>query len=524
MSYYEVVKLSWDQVVIYLRKSRYDDPYQSVEEVLEKHETQLQEYAERELGGRVPEENIYREVVSGGESLAEREAIMAVLARCEDPKIKGVLVIEPQRLSRGSLTDCDKLMTTFELTGTYVVTPMMTYDLSRKMERKFFSDELMRGRDYLDYVREILHRGRTGATKRGEYIFRAAPYGFRRVKKDGANTLEIVVEEAAIVRQIFTWRAEEGIGSTVLADRLDKMGVAPPQGEYWSPETIRKILSNQHYIGMVVSGQRKYTRTMVQGEVVVKKRQQAPEDILVAEGLHEAIIDRALWDAVCDRRSKAPRTPSNLETKNAYAGLLKCACCGRSMVRHSYRQGTHIRFRCHSKYPCFASVRDHDLDAAILDALEYAELPALELKVKNNEGDSAKIQAQQLEKLEQKMKEYQEMEETQYEMLELKKYTPEVFERRHSALVKKMEDCKVKINSIRATMPAAIDYTERLATLQTAIDMLKDPAASGKAKNNALKAIVERIDYSSTPREPEKREKSGRRKAEPFTVAVKLKI
>ena len=43
MNYYEVIKLTWDQVVIYLRKSRYDDPYQSVEEVLEKHETQLQE-------------------------------------------------------------------------------------------------------------------------------------------------------------------------------------------------------------------------------------------------------------------------------------------------------------------------------------------------------------------------------------------------------------------------------------------------------------------------------------------------
>ena len=41
------------QVLIYLRKSRTDDPSQSVEEVLAKHETELQEYAERELGGRV---------------------------------------------------------------------------------------------------------------------------------------------------------------------------------------------------------------------------------------------------------------------------------------------------------------------------------------------------------------------------------------------------------------------------------------------------------------------------------------
>jgi NAD(P)-dependent dehydrogenase (short-subunit alcohol dehydrogenase family) len=33
---------------------------------------------------------------------------------------------------------------------------MITYDLEKKMERKFFQDELLRGRDYLEYTKEIL--------------------------------------------------------------------------------------------------------------------------------------------------------------------------------------------------------------------------------------------------------------------------------------------------------------------------------------------------------------------------------
>ena len=57
--------------IMYLRKSRQDNPDESVEEVLAKHESILQEWAMRELGREIPEECIYREVVSG-ESIAER--------------------------------------------------------------------------------------------------------------------------------------------------------------------------------------------------------------------------------------------------------------------------------------------------------------------------------------------------------------------------------------------------------------------------------------------------------------------
>ena len=60
--------------LLYLRKSRADDPNETVEEVLSKHEARLQEFMERKYGFRIPEENIYREVCSA-ESISEREKI-----------------------------------------------------------------------------------------------------------------------------------------------------------------------------------------------------------------------------------------------------------------------------------------------------------------------------------------------------------------------------------------------------------------------------------------------------------------
>lgn len=85
-----------DGIILYLRKSRTDDPILSVEEVLAKHEQMLDEWVERNLPGlgRVPEENRYREVVSG-ETLDSRPKVQEVLRRIESPRIKAVLIVEP---------------------------------------------------------------------------------------------------------------------------------------------------------------------------------------------------------------------------------------------------------------------------------------------------------------------------------------------------------------------------------------------------------------------------------------------
>ena len=100
--------LSTEAYIIYLRKSRADNQDESVEEVLAKHETMLQELAERELGGRIPEHLILREIVSG-ETIDERPKMTELLELIGNPAVKAVLVVEPQRLSRGDLEDCGKV-------------------------------------------------------------------------------------------------------------------------------------------------------------------------------------------------------------------------------------------------------------------------------------------------------------------------------------------------------------------------------------------------------------------------------
>ena len=82
-----------DETLEYLRKSRSDDPSLTVEEVLAKHETILNEWQDRNLSSPIPDANVYREVVSG-ETINSRPEFKKLLKRIESPKIKAVLVVE----------------------------------------------------------------------------------------------------------------------------------------------------------------------------------------------------------------------------------------------------------------------------------------------------------------------------------------------------------------------------------------------------------------------------------------------
>lgn len=510
-----------DEWLIYLRKSRQDNPDETVEEVLAKHETMLQEYAEKELGGRIPEDNIYREVVSG-ESIDDRVEIKKVLARLEDPHVKGVLVVEPSRLSRGDLSDCAKIIDAFRFTYSLIATPMMTYDLEKKMERKFFQDELLRGNDYLEYTKEILFRGRVAAVKRGCYIGNYAPYGYKKVKRGKDHTLEIIEDEAAVVRMIFDLYINEGLTPYRIAQRVNKLGVPAPRGDKWVKDTVRVILRNQHYEGKVVFNKIKATTVVEHGERVVKRLLQPPEEVIIAEGKHTGIISTETWEAAQRLVARNPRVRHTYALKNPFSGVLVCGKCGGALYQHPYKHAED-RYECRTRPRCYMSTKVSEIEAAVLTVLEEAELPALKLKVKNGDGNSLKIKQRQLAKLEAQMAEFVEQEERQFDLLETGKYSQELFDRRNAVLRDKMEECQKQLYQVKSTMPKSIDYSERVVALQAAIDMLKDPEATPAEKNKVLGAIVDKLVFKGSPM-IDKSKKGYKKNANKFTIEAFLRL
>lgn len=477
--------------LMYLRKSRSDNPDETVEEVLAKHEAILQEWAMRELGHQISEDCIYREVVSG-ESLSERAEMLKVLSRIEDPNVVGVACVDPQRLSRGDLLDCGEILNTFLYSRTLVATPIMTYDLSNKMERRFFQDELMRGRDYLDYVKEVLNRGKIASVKKGNYINSVPPFGYDKVTVGKDRTLT-PNKDADVVRMIFDWYVNERLGYQAIANRLDEMGVPPVSTDKWIKNTIAMMLRNVHYIGKVCYNRKKSITVMKDGERKVIRPMAAEEDMIIVEGKHPAIIDHDLFMAAQEIINNNPRVTNDRELRNAFAGLLFCSQCKKGVYYNGYANLRAARLECRKKPPHFKSVKYSEVVEAVTFALENSELPNLEALRDNNAGSSAVVQQQLIKNLEEEMRGYHEQEETQYELLETKKYTQELFDKRNAALRQKMSDCEARLKKARLLLPNAIDYKEKVVQLKDAIKALKDDSISIEEKNRLLKVIIDKM-------------------------------
>ena len=486
--------------IMYLRKSRQDDPNETVEEVLAKHEIQLQEWAERELGHRIPEEYIYRETVSG-ERISDRVEMQKVLRAIESGDVAGVLVVEPSRLSRGDLMDCGTLITTLQFTSTLVATPMMVYNMEDKMERRFFQDELLRGNSYLEYTKEVLFRGRTIAvTSRGAYIGSVAPYGYKKVKVGKLCTLEPHETEADVVRMMYDLYVNHDMTFHSIGRKLDSMGIKPRTGICWRDTSIRQIISNHHYDGKVVYGKRK-TKTVIEDGKQVRKRKRLtdPDQFTVVDGAHPALVDHETFVKANEKQSNNPRVIKDLKVSNPLAGVLMCAKCGHAMRRAPY---THAddRYACnYYQTACMKSIKMKDVMEAVITALEQSELPNLKAKLNDGQGNSAAIQQKILDGLMKQMAEYKEQEEMQYELLETKKYTPELFEKRNAALREKMKQCEIQIDETRRTMPKPVDYAEKIIALEDAIKALRDDTLTSEEQNKFLKRIVEKIEISTFP-------------------------
>ena len=483
--------------LMYLRKSRQDDPNESVEEVLAKHQQILQEWARRELGREIPEDCIYREIISGGESIEEREEMRKVLARMDDPNVAGCLVIDCQRLTRGSLEDCGLLISTLRYTSTLVATPMMTYDMENKMERKFFESELMRGREFLDYTKEVLLRGRIASVKRGCYIATHVLFGYRKVTIGKDHTLE-PDENADIVRMIFDLYVNQDLTYYQIACKLDEMGVKPQKGEKWNKSTIRWMLKNVHYDGKVCFNRVREVTSIENGEKVTRRTMQPQEEIIIAEGKHPALVDHDTFLKAQEKIDANIPAKVGYPLRNPFAGMLYCAKCGKAIAQHPYKHAED-RFECRSRPRCYKSVKMSEVEQAVLVALEQSELPNLQAKWKSGEGNAIAIQKKLLESLEKEMVNYRQQEERQYEFLETGRYTPDVFDKRNAALRQKMEDCQERIYKAKATMPKEVNYAEKIVLLKDAIAGMKDDRISAEEKNRLLKAIIDRIDYSGIP-------------------------
>lgn len=487
-----------DIYLIYLRKSRADNAEESVEETLNRHERQLQEHAVKMLGRKIEEKYIYREVVSG-ETIEDRPEIKKVLSMIESDNIKGVLVIEPQRLSRGDWEDGGKILTSFKYSYTLVITPQKTYDLNNKFDYKFFKMELSQGNDYLEYVKEILIRGRIASTKEGNYIGSVAPYGFKKVFIDKSPTLEEYPPEASVLRLAVNKRINEQLGWSLIAHQLDQAGYAPRNGKYWNPYTLKSICLNPANVGLIKWNERQIVKVYEEGKIKLTRPRN--KKAIYVKGKHEGILDQKTYDTLVALDGIGTREKKASKLVNPLAGLVYCKKCGHAMTYRTYKRkdGTvkcEPRLLCTNQKHCNTkSSTFFIVYNSVISSLENI-ITDFKMRLKNDTNDNYNLQTKMIKEANKELEKLEEKQEKLYDLLEDKIYTKDVFLKRNAKLAEEREQLEKQIEYLKNNVSNRIDYEEKIMLFTDVINSLEDDTITAKEKNILLKTIIERIEYT----------------------------
>lgn len=241
-----------------------------------------------------------------------------------------------------------------------------------EFEREMIADRTRRGRRHKVEVRQ-------------QFLGTLAAYGYRYIPKDKASSrdgyLEVVPEEAALVRQMYEWVDSEALSARQVVERLNHLQARPRKGRRWAKSTVLRVLRNEMYAGvwhynkhyssesLRPSTTNRYKRA-VKNSCRLRPREEWLPVLLSAE-LH--IVPRDLWQRVQLQLTKnVTFSPRNAKHSYLLKGLVRCGGCGAAYVGDPSHSKYY--YRCLNRCKQMPTVKEKCLDDTVWSAVAEAVL------------------------------------------------------------------------------------------------------------------------------------------------------
>lgn len=354
---------------------------------LHSYATQIKEYTER-INGHAGWElvDVYADEGLTGTRMDKREDFNRMLADCRKGRIDKVLVKSISRFARNtrdclaSLRELSRLGVSVYFEKENIDTGTLTTELMVSVSGSLAQQESIS----ISQNQRMSYRRRMEC---GEFITCAAPFGYRIL--DGKK-LSIHAEEASLVKWIFQAYLE-GQSTEWIAEDLNRRHIPTAwKSRGWHRQVIRKILSNEKYMGDSLC-QKTYTLNTFPFEAKVNKGE---ADQFYVENTHPAIIDREVFDKVQTLlRKKADRKPV-LHQEYILSRKITCSVCGSLFQRRADNRGI-VKWGCRK--------HEHKVSdcpvGRIPECKIYAAFVRMYNKLKQNEGIVLRPMLEQLDDL-----------------------------------------------------------------------------------------------------------------------------
>ena len=312
-----------------------------------------------------------------------------------------ILVDDTSRLSRKT-SDMLRMKEQLDFAGIRVIFVSQGFDSSAPQSQTLLTVHGLVDGLYLEGLREKTFRGVEQLALAGLHTG-GRVFGYRHVPIESATKqdsygrpaiegvrLQVDENQALTIRRIFE-RYAGGHSMKKIAIELNRDGIASPQPregrpQSWAQSSVRHILLNERYRGVVLWGKTKKIRSPETGKRVYRRkpesdwrRREIPEQRIVSEELWKRTHDRLKFIqevyGVRDglRRGRAAASPY------LFTGLLECSECGGSITIVS----GHCKKRADSRYGCSKHaqrgnavcknnllIRRQDLERQLLAGLE----------------------------------------------------------------------------------------------------------------------------------------------------------
>jgi hypothetical protein len=366
-------------------------------------------------------------------------------------------------------------------------------------------------------INRRLQQGRLTSVKEGKYLAPGQPFGYTRTKVKNGKGMTLIPhpEQAAVIKLIFDLytKGENGkrYGLHALATKLNNMGIPTSTGKPWGSNSVNVILNNPVYIGKIRWNNRPKVKKVVDGVVKIERPQSNPDNLIITEGMHPAIIDIDTFEAAADiiKNNRANPNPHGLETKNPLSGIIECALCGRKMSRLYYPGGEQV-----DKLICINNAcknMSSSINLVETEILRGLELLLERFKVQSGDSEEALIDTSILEK---SLKVYESEQEAlgkqldkTHDLLEQGVYNTETFLSRTKTItekIKELDQKKTEISNQIKTIQLQQDTKKNIIPKIDNVINSYHSTVDVAVKNEMLKQILVKVTYLKTKRSTKK--------------------
>lgn len=276
-------------------------------------------------------------------NITDREDVQQMVSDAKNGEFNTIYFASLSRFSRDTLDAISLKRILVNALGIRLVSIEDMYDSAKEDNEMIFTIISSVNQKQSETTSTSVKRGIRQSAKKGNFTGSIAPYGYKKVNVDRRKTLEVVPEEAKVVREIFDLYANKNMGEKSVTNYLnDVLELPSPKGGIWGLSSVQRILQNENYTGYLtfckLETQKVYEDL---NDMQNRRKKLVQRDNTLWERTefqtHEAIISPELYEKAQQMRDLrgGGKRGGRKAFVNVFAKMVFCKECGTAMVTMS---------------------------------------------------------------------------------------------------------------------------------------------------------------------------------------------